>query len=147
MDVLFFDRKLNHNLPDTVIAELYALNYPDQMMFPPEGSQMNFDSEALTYADGKLLILSKDRSKPYKGICKIYEADLSNNLLEVKLLQEIQLKGVSWLTGSVTGCDYFNNKLYVLTYKRLFVFERRKNQFELVRQKNLGPFSNGRNMC
>ncbi len=143
----FFDRKLNHNLPDTVIAELYALNYPDQMMFPPEGSQMNFDSEALTYADGKLLILSKDRSKPYKGICKIYEADLSNNLLEVKLLQEIQLKGVSWLTGSVTGCDYFNNKLYVLTYKRLFVFERRKNQFELVRQKNLGPLQQWEGIC
>tara|TARA_B100001758_G_C18337670_1_gene572542 strand:- start:149 stop:1006 length:858 start_codon:yes stop_codon:yes gene_type:complete len=140
-------RKLNHNLPDTVKAELYALNYPDQMMFPPEDSQMNFDSEALTYADGKLLILSKDRSKPYKGICKIYEADLSNNLLEVKLLQEIQLKGVSWLTGSVTGCDYFNNKLYVLTYKRLYVFERRKNQFELVRQKNLGTLQQWEGIC
>lgn len=143
----FFDRKLNHNLPDTVIAEPYALNYPDQMMFPPEGSQMNFDSEALTFADGKLLILSKDRSKPYKGICKIYEADLSNNLLEVKLFQEIQLKGVSWLTGSVTGCDYFNNKLYLLTYKRLYVFERRKNQFELVRQKNLGALQQWEGIC
>ena len=103
--------KLNHNLPDTVQAEFFVFNYPDQIMFPPEDSQMNFDSEALTYADGKLLILSKDRSKPYKGICKIYEADLSNNMLEVKLLQEIHLKGVSWLTGSVTGCDYLNNKL------------------------------------
>ena len=143
----FFDRKLNHNLPDTVIAEPYGLNYPDQMMFPPEGSQMNFDSEALTFADGKLLILSKDRSKPYKGICKIYEADLSNNLLEVKLFQEIQLKGVSWLTGSVTGCDYFNNKLYLLTYKRLYVFERRKNQFELVRQKNLGALQQWEGIC
>ena len=143
----FFDRKLNHNLPDTVIAEPYALNYPDQMMFPPEGSQMNFDSEALTFADGKLLILSKDRSRPYKGICKIYEADLSNNLLEVKLFQEIQLKGVSWLTGSVTGCDYFNNKLYLLTYKRLYVFERRKNQFELVRQKNLGALQQWEGIC
>ena len=36
---------------------------------------MNFDAEALAYADGKLLILSKDRSKPYtRAQCKIYEA-------------------------------------------------------------------------
>ena len=139
--------KLNHNLPDTVQAEFFVFNYPDQIMFPPEDSQMNFDSEALTYADGKLLILSKDRSKPYKGICKIYEADLSNNMLEVKLLQEIHLKGVSWLTGSVTGCDYLNNKLYVLTYKRLYIFERSNGQFELIRKKNLGSLQQWEGIC
>ena len=139
--------KLNHNLPDTVQAEFFVFNYPDQIMFPPEDSQMNFDSEALTYADGKLLILSKDRSKPYKGICKIYEADLSNNMLEVKLLEEIHLKGVSWLTGSVTGCDYLNNKLYVLTYKRLYIFERSNGQFELIRKKNLGSLQQWEGIC
>lgn len=136
-----------HNFPDTLIAEPLSFYYPDQITFPPEDSQMNFDSEALTYADGKLLILSKDRSKPYKGICKIYETDLSNNLLEVKLLQEIQLKGASWLTGSVTGCDYLNNKLYVLTYKRLYIFERRKGQFELLRQKKLGLLQQWEGIC
>ena len=139
--------KLNHNLPDTVQAEFFVFNYPDQIMFPPEDSQLNFDSEALTYADGKLLILSKDRSKPYNGICKIYEADLSNNMLEVKLLQEIHLKGVSWLTGSVTGCDYLNNKLYVLTYKRLYIFERSNGQFELIRKKNLGSLQQWEGIC
>ena len=108
------------------------------MSFPPDESQMNFDSEALTYANGKLLILSKDRSKPYKGICKIYVADILNNPLNITLLQEIQLNGVSWLTGSVTGCENFNNKLYVLTYKRLYVFELIKGQFKLLRKKNLG---------
>ena len=143
MEHYYIDGELNHHFPDTITAQSYELNYPDQMSFPPEESRMNFDSEALAYADGKLLILSKDRSKPYKGICKIYEADFFNekgvqNLLKVKLLQEIQLKGVSWLTGSVTGCDYFNNKLYVLTYKRLFIFERTKGQFILLRKKNLG---------
>ena len=143
----YIDGELNHPFPDTVKAEPYALNYPDQMMFPPEESRMNFDSEALTYSDGKLLILSKDRSKPYQGLCKIYEVDLSNTTSKIKLLQEIQLKGVSWLTGSVTGCDYFNNKLYVLTYKRLYIFERRKGQFELLRQKNLGPLQQWEGIC
>tara|TARA_B100001059_G_C17814843_1_gene574511 strand:+ start:763 stop:1611 length:849 start_codon:yes stop_codon:yes gene_type:complete len=140
-DLLEFhiDGELNHNLPDTIKAQSYALNYPDQMSFPPVESRMNFDSEALTYADGKLLILSKDRSKPYQGLSKIYELDLSDKPTKTRLLQEIQLKGVSWLTGSVTGCDYLNNKLYVLTYKRLYIFERTKGQFKFLRKKNLGP--------
>jgi len=148
----YMDGELNHHFPDTIKAESYVLSYPDQMSFPPEQSLMNFDSEALAYADGKLLILSKDRAKPYKGICKIYEADFFNEKggkksLEVKLLQEIQLKGTSWLTGSVTGCDYLNNKLYVLTYKRLYIFERRKDQFELLQQKNLGPLQQWEGIC
>lgn len=148
----YIDGKLNHHFPDTVKAELYPLNYPDQKEFPPEESQMNFDSEALTWANGKLLILSKDRSKPYKGICKIYEADVFNtkgsqNPLKVKLIQEIQLKGVSWLTGSVTGCDYLNNKLYVLTYKRLYIFERSSGIFKLVRKKNLGALQQWEGIC
>ena len=134
----YIDGELNHNLPDTLKAQSYAFNYPDQINFPPEESRMSFDSEALAYADGKLLILSKDRSKPYKGICKIYEVDLSIKPPKTKLLQEIQLKGVSWLTGSVTGCDYLNNKLYVLTYKRLYIYERINGQFKLLRKKNLG---------
>jgi len=132
------DGELNYNLPDTIKAQPYVFNYPDQINFPPEESRMNFDSEALAHADGKLLILSKDRSKPYQGICKIYEVDLSNKPPKTKLFQEIQLKGVSWLTGSVTGCDYLNNKLYVLTYKRLYIFERSKGQFKLLHKKNLG---------
>ncbi len=134
----YIDGELNHNLPDTLKAQSYAFNYPDQINFPPEESRMSFDSEALAYADGKLLILSKDRSKPYKGICKIHEVDLSIKPPKTKLLQEIQLKGVSWLTGSVTGCDYLNNKLYVLTYKRLYIYERINGQFKLLRKKNLG---------
>jgi len=134
----YIDGKLNQNLPDTLRADPFSFNYPDQISFPPEESRMNFDSEALTYADGKILILSKDRSKPYQGLSKIYELDLSDKSSKTKLLQEIQLNGVSWLTGSVTACDYLNNKLYVLTYKRLYIFERTKGQFKLLRKKNLG---------
>ena len=147
MGYQYIDGKLHHNLPDTLRAEPCPLNYPDQISFPPKDSRMNFDSEALTQADGKLLILSKDRSKPYQGLCKIYEVDSSNKPLQIRLLQEIQLKGLSWLTGSVTGCDYFNNKLYVLTYKRLYIFERRQGQFKLLLKKNLGPIQQWEGIC
>ena len=128
----YIDGKLNHNLPDTLRADPFSFNYPDQMSFPPEESRMNFDSEALTYADGKILILSKDRSKPYQGLSKIYELDLSDKSSKTKLLQEIQLNGVSWLTGSVTGCDYLNNKLYVENDRKFISGARAKFVYLLI---------------
>ena len=143
----YIDGKFNHNFPDTVKAERYPYKYPDQKKFPPEVDDMNFDAEALTYADGKLLILSKDRSKPYKAQCKIYEANILNNKLEVKFLQEIQLKGLSWLIGSATSCDYLDNKLYILTYKRLYIYERINGQFRLLRKKNLGRLQQWEGIC
>ena len=125
-------------LKDTVEALRYSFQYPDQKEYPPQASQMNFDSEALAYDKGNLLILSKDRSKPYKGVCKIYEGEFLEDKLNVKLIQQIKLKGLSWLTGSVTGCDYSNGMLYVLTYKRIYVYERDKDQFNFILKKNLG---------
>lgn len=134
-------------LKDTVEALRYSFQYPDQKQFPPQASQMNFDSEALTYANGNLLILSKDRSKPYKGVCKIYEGEFLEDKLNVKLLQEIKLKGFSWLTGSVTGCDYSNGILYVLTYKRVYVYKRVNDQFNFVLKKNLGRLQQWEGVC
>ena len=136
-----------NRLKDTVEALRYSFQYPDQKEFPPQASQMNFDSEALAYDNGNLLILSKDRSKPYKGVCKIYEGEFLEDKLNVKLLQEIKLKGFSWLTGSVTGCDYSNGMLYVLTYKRVYVYKRVNDQFNFLLKKNLGRIQQWEGVC
>ena len=132
---------------DTIEAIRHSYSYPDQEKFPPKKGQLNFDSEALTYANGKLLILSKDRSKPYNGVCKIYEGEFLDDKLSVRLLQEINLKGFSWLTGSVTGCDYLNGMLYVLTYKRIYLYEQINDQFDLVIKKNLGRLQQWEGIC
>ena len=134
-------------LKDTVEALRYSFQYPDQKEYPPQASQMNFDSEALAYDKGNLLILSKDRSKPYKGVCKIYEGEFLEDKLNVKLIQQIKLKGLSWLTGSVTGCDYSNGMLYVLTYKRVYVYKRVNDQFNFLLKKNLGRLQQWEGVC
>ncbi len=134
-------------LKDTAEALRYSFQYPDQKEFPPQANHMNFDSEAITYANGKLLVLTKDRSKPYKGLCNIYECDFLDDKLNVKLIQKIKLKGLSWLTGSVTGCDYSNGMLYVLTYKRIYVYERVKDQFHFILKKNLGRLQQWEGVC
>ena len=132
------DGHLTHNFPDTVQASSFSFFYQDQKGFPPSAEVFNFDAESIASANGKLLILSKDRSKPYRGTCKIYEGEFSPGKLKLKLFQQINFKGVSWLQGSVTGCDYKDGKLYVLTYKRVFVLERENGAFKIIGKQNLG---------
>jgi len=122
---------------DTIHAVKYSYQYPDQEKFPPENGNLNFDSEALSYADGKLYILSKNRTVLYNRICKVYECEFENDKMNVRLSQQFKLKGMSWLMGSVTGCDFSNGMLYVLTYKRIYIFERQKDGFKMVKTKLL----------
>lgn len=138
---------LGLRLKDTAEAIKHIYSYPDQEKFPPTKDQLNFDSEALTFVDGKILILSKCRTKPYNGICKIYECEFVNEEINIKLVQKIKLKGSSWLTGSVTGCDYSNGILYVLTYKRIYVYQRINDQFNLILKKNLGRLQQWEGVC
>ena len=132
---------------DTIQAVKYSYQYPDQEQFPPEKENLNFDSEALCCADGKVYILSKNRTLFYNRICKVYECDFENDKMNVSLSQHFKLKGVSWLTGSVTGCDYSNGFLYVLTYKRIYIFERLDDGYTLVKKKRLGRLEQWEGIC
>ena len=132
---------------DTIEAIKYSYSYPDQEKFPPEKGQLNFDSEALTFVDGKIIILSKSRTKPFNGICKIYECEFSNEKISINLSQTIKLKGFSWLTGSVTGCDYSNQMLYVLTYKRIHAFEKTEQGYRFIKKMKLGRLQQWEGIC
>lgn len=134
-------------LRDTAKAIRYSFEYPDQDDYPPSKDEMNFDSEALTFVDGKILILSKNRAKPYNGNCKIYECEFINDKINVKLKQTIKLKGTTWLTSSVTGCDYSNEMLYVLTYKKIHVFEKTEQGYRFINKKNLGLLQQWEGIC
>ena len=132
---------------DTVQAVKYSYQYPDQEEFPPKNKIRNFDAEALAAADGKVYILSKNRTIPYNGICKLYECEFENDKMNVRLSQQFKLRGLSWLIGSVTGCDYSNGMLYVLTYKRVYLFEQHKDGFKLVKKKQLGRLQQWEGIC
>jgi hypothetical protein len=134
-------------LRDTTEAIKYTYSYPDQENFPPTKDQLNFDSEALTFVEGKIIILSKSRTKPFNGICKIYECEFANENISIKLSQTIRLKGASWLTASATGCDYSNQMLYVLTYKRIYAFEKTEIGYRFVKKKNLGRLQQWEGIC
>ncbi len=132
---------------DTIRAVKYSYQYPDQEQFPPNKRNLNFDAEALCYADGKVYILSKNRTWLYNRICKVYECNFENDKMNVSLSQHFNLKGASWLTASVTGCDYSNGLLYVLTYKRIYIFEPLDDGYSLVKKRGLGWLQQWEGIC
>ena len=134
-------------LRDTARAIRYTYKYPDQENYPPLKNQMNFDSEALTYARGSILILTKSRTKPFKPISKIYNCNIIEGQLELTLPVEIELKGNSWIGGSVTGCDFKEDKLYVLTYRHIYIFRWSDFKFNLEHKMRIGRLQQWEAIC
>ena len=81
------------------------------------------------------------------AVTSLYECEFANENISIKLSQTIKLKGVSWLTGSATGCDYSNQMLYVLTYKRIYAFEKTEKGYRFVKKKNLGRLQQWEGIC
>ncbi|MEX0274804.1 MAG: hypothetical protein AB3N16_10540 [Flavobacteriaceae bacterium] len=55
-----------------LIAQKIKFQYPDQKRFPPKKNNLQFDSEALFWHEGKLFIIIKNRSRPFDGTAKVY---------------------------------------------------------------------------
>ena len=134
-------------LRDTARAIRYNYKYPDQENYPPSKDQMNFDSEAITFARGSFLILTKSRTKPFKPISKIYNCTIEEDQLELTLPVEIELKGNSWIGGSVTGCDFKEDKLYVLTYRHIYIFRWSDFKFNLEHKMRIGRLQQWEAIC
>ena len=91
--------------------------YPDQEAFPP--AKLNFDCEALFWANGKLYFLSKNRSDDRT---KLYTLD-SERIDQVNTLTLLS----DFETGSqVTGAEATpdGQRLAVLCYRDIWIFEK-----------------------
>ena len=97
--------------------------YEDQKEFPPKKSKRNYDCEAFFWKDDKLYLLTKCRTKPYTGECRIYELPAKPGKHEAKYKGSIFLCKTGWRFCSVTSADYDRktNTLAILTYTRLYV--------------------------
>src|SRR5690606_37593404 len=56
-----------------VKAEKISFEYPEQKDFPPKKKHRYFDAEAFFYRDGYFYLFTKNRSKPFDGICFLYK--------------------------------------------------------------------------
>jgi len=57
-------------------AEIIQFNFEDQTGFPPPQIELQFDAEAMFANKSWLYILTKDRSKPFESITKLYRINI-----------------------------------------------------------------------
>lgn len=120
------------------IISIHAISYPEQESFPPSADSWYFDAEAMIFKNDSLLIFTKNRTKPYDGKSLIYY--FNESLGKLERVGEITTGTEGWLTNSVTDAVYYKEKLYLLTYRFLYIFDthfqlKEKIKFPGITQK------------
>ena len=107
---------------NTTFLKKIFVKYPDQKVFN-KSTDFNFDCEAIFYADNKIHMLSKNRSNTFT---KLYRLD-QEKTEEVNTLTLVDKFNIG---GKVTAADASEdgNKLVVITYQAIWMFERRDAQ-------------------
>ncbi|MBK1878011.1 hypothetical protein [Pelagicoccus mobilis] len=100
------------------ISQKIEFHYPDQKRFP-DPEDWNFDCESLFFAEGKIYLVSKNRSTPFAKLYRLDQQDsgVSNPLT---LVSTFDLKGQA--TAADASPD--GSTLAILTYTGVWLFER-----------------------
>ncbi|WP_396636691.1 hypothetical protein [Maribacter sp. R77961] len=108
---------------DKIDAEKIEFYYPEQKMFPPKTSDRLYDAEAIFHSNGKLFIVTKNRTDPFNGKALIYTVPDSKGKYEAKLVGTINVCK-DWKTCQITSIDISPNgkKIVALSYGKLFLF-------------------------
>lgn len=123
-------------LNDTVanITKAIKVRYPEQTAFPPKSEEKYYDCEAITCIGIDLFIFTKNNTKPYDGICKVYKVPENDGSLIFH--SEIVLGTKGYFQNSVTAADFAYGKLFLSTYSGLYEYIIKDNQFKFQRVIN-----------
>lgn len=123
-------------LKDTVANFMKAIkvSYPEQKAFPPNKDGMYFDCEAITCIGSDLYVFTKNNTKPYDGICKVYKVPQNDEPLVFH--SDIVLGTKGYFQNSVTAADFAYGKLFLSTYSGLYEYHLKENQFQFQRVIN-----------
>ncbi len=103
-----------------VITEEIDFYYPEQLAFPPLKSERNFDAEAFLVQGDSIFIFTKDWSKPFTGISKIYYVPNKSGRHTATLLRIFQTNNISPYRDAITGTCWFGNDILILTYGAIY---------------------------
>lgn len=131
-DLTIYKVKMNDVLEKDTInnATKILFSYPEQMAFPPDTTQRYYDGEAFIVKNDSILIFTKNRTKTYDGISKIYSLPTTSGQYKAHLEGEIHLAPTNWLENSITDASLFEGKLYLLTYSKIFVFTNENGEWK-----------------
>jgi hypothetical protein len=117
-----------------VDAKRLELTYLEKTAFPPEETNLYYDAEAIVHRNDSLFIFTKNRTKPFDGIVKVYGFPDSPGSYQAAVYAEIQLPATNWLENSVTDATRCGNRLFLLTYRYVYEFSWEGKTFHQVRQ-------------
>lgn len=122
-DLVIYKISIRNLLSDQVSTpEAIHFSYADQEAFPPSKDQLHFDAEALVYDRDSLFIFTKCRAKPFDGASYVYGLPVVPGTYKPKRLATLHTGKRGWLFDSVTAADLKGNKLYLLTYSKVWVY-------------------------
>jgi hypothetical protein len=124
VDLKIYRLHLNDLLTKEVsTAEIISFSYPDQKKFPPEKTAWYYDAEAFIARNDSLFLFTKNRTNPFDGLVKVYGLANKKGVQTLKLYPSIPFPATSWLENSVTDACLYNNTLFLLTYRYVYVFD------------------------
>jgi hypothetical protein len=106
----------------TAFAEKITFHYPDQLSFPPQKKDFNYDAEALICRGDSLFIYTKNRTEPYSGVVQVYGLSRAPGHQQARKYPSISLPNNFWFENSVTDVCVNMNSLFALTYRYIYVF-------------------------
>lgn len=108
---------------DKIDAEKIKLHYPDQKDFPPKKEGLFYDSEAIFHHDGKIFIITKNRSKAFTGEAHIYSVPDTKGTYEATLVGSFT-PCKDWKICQITSIDLSpkGDRIVALSYGKLFIF-------------------------
>ncbi len=107
------------------VERVIPFHYPDQNQFP-DNDRLNFDAEAIFWAEGRLYILTKHRSDLRTTLYRLDDSSPTDSVALVRL-DSFEVGGdPRRYGGRVTGADLSTDGQYlaVLCYHAVFIFER-----------------------
>jgi hypothetical protein len=100
-----------------------TFSYPDQRQFPPADDSLYYDAETLIFRNDSLFIFTKNRTVPFNGIIKVYGLSTDSVSQVPKRYPDINLEPSSWIEDSATDGVMCGEKLFLLTYSKVYVFD------------------------
>jgi hypothetical protein len=117
-DMLFYIINEPHSSQEfTTVKQKIFFRFPDQPIIPAPPEDINYDVEATFFANGKIHLLSKNRTNTYT---RLYRLDKT----EPFVTNELTLIDAFDVGGQVTGADASEDgkTLAVLTYTSVWLF-------------------------
>ena len=104
--------------------------YKEQVSFPPEERNLNFDAEALAWINDSLCLFTKNKTTPYSGYTKMYRIPAVEGNYVVVASDSICLGTGGMYLHSVTGACYNSTyrQLAILTYSHVYIFNNFNGQ-------------------